>query len=145
MRVHFTILELTDSDWSRNSDSRSCEEQHSQYQILLPRGTAYAASSCALTRWKTCSLLISANRPFSSLTLPTILSILFLSSLSILLLSPIAMSNHNFTPPFAASLPLNQPCNETAAGPEGVKQSLCRPLSAALKVNFEGFSEEVEV
>jgi hypothetical protein len=32
-----------------------------------------------------------------------------------------------------------------AAGPEGVKHSLCRPESAALKVNFEELEDEALV
>lgn len=98
-----------------------------------------------LTLWNICSLLISAILPFNSLTFPTMLSILSLSSLWILLLSPIAMSSWSLTPPNALSWPENQPCKETAPGPDGMKQSLCRPLSAAENVNFDIWSEDVEV
>lgn len=69
-------------------------------------------------------------------------SILPLSSLSILLLSPTAISNINLVPPLALSWPLNQPFSEIAALPTGVKHSRCRPESAAVKVNLAGLPWE---
>ena len=97
------------------------------------------------TLWKTCSLRMSCNLPFNSLTFPTILSTLSLSRLSILLVSPIARSSVNLTPPALAPAPENHPPTEIAAGPEGVKQSRCSPLSAAEKVNFDMVLDDVDV
>ena len=97
------------------------------------------------TLWKTCSRLISFNLPFNSRTLATILSILLLSSLSILLVSPMAKSTVNFTPPPVTPAAENQPPNDTAAGPDGVKHNRCRPASAAEKVNFDGVLDEGDV
>lgn len=57
-----------------------------------------------------------------------------------------AMSRVNFTPPIVEpAAPENQPPTLMAAGPEGVKHSLCRPGSAAVNVNFENVSEDVVV
>lgn len=98
------------------------------------------------TLWKTCSLRMSVSLPLSSLTLLTMLSIFDLSSDSILDVAPMAMSRVNFTPPIVEPAePENQPPTLMAAGPEGVKHSLCRPGSAAVNVNFEKVSEEVVV
>lgn len=73
------------------------------------------------------------------------LSILVLSSLSILLVSPIARSTVNFTPPPVTPAAENQPPKDTAAGPDGVKHNRCRPASAAEKVNFDGVWDDTEV
>ena len=84
-----------------------------------------------LTRWKTCSRLISASRPFKSLTFCTISLIFPLSLLSISLVSPIARSSVSLMPPWgcrAESQPV-PPDDE-----EGVKQILWSPESAALNV-----------
>jgi hypothetical protein len=118
MSVHRTILPLVDSLWSRNSASRS-------YALSVCR----TRISCSIiesqhTLWNTCSLLISCSLPLSSRTFPTMLSILLLSSLSILLVSPIARSSVNLTPPADAPAPENHPPTEIAAGPDGVKHSL---------------------
>jgi hypothetical protein len=74
------------------------------------------------------------------------LSILDLSSDSIREVAPMAMSTVSLTPPIVDAPALeNQPPTLMAAGPDGVKHSLCRPGSAAVKVNFEYVSEEVVV
>lgn len=77
------------------------------------------------TRWKTCSRRMSCKRLFRSLTLCTISAILPWSSLSILLVAPIAMSKVSFTfgPP-----DIQPPWTS------GMKQILCWPASAAVKV-----------
>jgi hypothetical protein len=59
------------------------------------------------TLWKTCSLRTSCNLEFKSLTFCTSVSTLSLSVLSILLVSPIAMSSVNLTVPCTPEL--NQP------------------------------------
>lgn len=103
---------------------------------LLPRSLASAAtprpnSALLLALWKTCSLLISPNRPFKSLTFCTISTSFPLSVLSIWLVSPIARSKLNLMPPAGCPL-LSQPL--WVAALTGVKHSLCSPESAALKV-----------
>jgi hypothetical protein len=84
-----------------------------------------------LTLWKTCSLLTSCNLEFRSLTFCTSVSTLSLSVLSILLVSPIAMSSVNLTVPCTPELSQPPPLLGTFWG---VTQILCWPLSAALKV-----------
>ena len=56
-----------------------------------------------------------------------------------------ARSIVNLTPPALEPAPENHPFTEIAAGPEGVKHSLCRPEAAAEKVNFDMVLDEVEV
>jgi hypothetical protein len=134
INVHLTIFAFVDSLWSLNSASRS-------YSLSVPGrslGTRH-------TLWKTCSRLISANRPFNSLTFATMLSIFPLSSLSILLVSPMARSMFNLTAPLVTPALLNHPPMAVAAGPEGVKHNRCSPESAAEKVNLEGLSLDVDV
>ena len=98
------------------------------------------------TRWKTCSLLTSCNLAFKSLTLPTMFSILSLSSLSMALDAPIARSKYNLTPPMTPCPGLlNHPPTLMAAGPEGVKQIRCKPLSAAVNMNLLYVDEDVVV
>lgn len=79
------------------------------------------------TRWNTCSRRISSNRLFKSFTLCVISEIFPESSVSILLVAPIAMSKANFTVGALESQPWL--CES------GVKQILCWPASAAVKVN----------
>lgn len=79
------------------------------------------------TRWNTCSRRISSNRLFKSFTLCVISEIFPESSVSILLVAPIAMSKANFTVGALESHPWL--CES------GVKQILCWPASAAVKVN----------
>lgn len=84
-----------------------------------------------LTLWKTCSLRMSCNLAFKSLTLCTISESLPLSVLSIWLVSPVARSNDNLIPP--TGIPLaNQPPSVPACA--GVKQIRWSPDSAALNV-----------
>ena len=83
------------------------------------------------TLWKTCSLLTSCNLEFKSLTFCTSVWTLSLSVLSILLVSPIAMSSVNLTVPCTPELNQPPPLLGTFWG---VTQILCWPLSAALKV-----------
>lgn len=82
------------------------------------------------TLWKTCSRLTSSSREFKSLTFCTSVSTLSLSVLSILLVSPIAMSRVNLTVPWIPWF--NQPPPPWTFW--GMTQILCCPLSAALKV-----------
>jgi len=101
--VHRTTRPFVASDWSLNSASRSL--------------------------WKTCSLRISCNLPFKSLTLCTRSSILSLSFDSISLVSPIAKSKCNFTP---FSWFANHP--ELADVCDAQKHNLCSPESPAVNV-----------
>lgn len=73
---------------------------------------------------------MSCNRLFRSLTFCTMSCILPLSSVSILLVSPMAMSSDTRTAP--PGLPDSQP--PVAALVSGVRQILCWPDSAAEKV-----------
>jgi len=104
-KVQRTILELTSSLWSLNSDSRAL--------------------------WNICSLLISCSLLFRSLTRWTISLIFSLSLLSISDVSPMAMSRCSFVPP-RCEPELNQPA--LAAFAEDVKQRRCSPDSAAVNV-----------
>jgi hypothetical protein len=159
MRVQRTTRALVDSDWSRNSASRSCRGISEVFSCYLSFSASSASSALIrlfrlnspflhpsalspmemkpknqkaelLTRWNICSLLISCNLPFKSLTFCTISPIFSLSSLSILLVSPIARSRVILTPP--RDCPPSQP--ECPDACEGVKQILWSPESAAVNV-----------
>lgn len=91
------------------------------------------------TRWKICSLRISCNRPLRSFTFCTISCIFPLSSVSILLVSPMAISNVTRT---AFEPPDSQLPDEPL--PSGVRQILCCPESAAEKVNRPAFESRLE-
>ena len=85
-----------------------------------------------LTLWKTCSRRISCSLEFRSLTRWDRSSILPLSVLSICEVSPMARSSCSLMPPLGWSLELSQPWRPLLE--DGVKQILCSPASAALKV-----------
>lgn len=86
-----------------------------------------------LTRWNTCSLLISVNRALRSLTRLEMFSNLPLSVDSISLVSPMTMSRVRRMPPFG------EPTESQPDRPDvemGLKQSLWSPASEEEKVNF---------
>jgi hypothetical protein len=84
-----------------------------------------------LTRWKTCSLRISARRALRSLTRDVMSWIFPLSLLSIWLVSPITKSRVNLMPPLGFLAESHEVRPELD---EGVKQILWSPASAAEKV-----------
>jgi hypothetical protein len=122
--VQRTTRAFVVSDWSRNSASRSCA-------ICVSLRYVYLHSKCR-TLWKTCSLRTSCSLEFKSWTFCTSVCTLSLSVLSILLVSPMAISSVNLTVP-CTPVPNQPPPEGTFCG---VTQMRCWPESAALKVNL---------
>ena len=134
MSVHLTIFAFVDSLWSLNSASRSYLRQ-------------LRATACMIYSPSERSAPVS-HPPISNLTPSPFPQCYPPYSCP----PPRSYSSHQWPSPHSISHPpvvtpafVNQPPTVTAAEPEGVKHNLCKPLSAAENVNFEGLSEEVDV